>query len=967
MSAKQVIVVSLLGLVACREPRDPGSRTAPQIAASAPQIAYFAEADGNPDIYTVRADGSEPRRLTDHRSEDSYPSFSPDGSRILFESNRSGNFEIYVMQADGSDPEQLTRHEADDLSAAWSPDGASIVFVSFRDGDTSEIYRINLDGSELTRLTDNAFDDEAPHPSPDGRFILTESGAERARRQVYIMGADGSDHRPLTDLEAYCGYPTWSPDMATITFDSDLEGDSGIFAIDADGSNLRRLGAGKAASFANWSPDGQSILVSGFIDGQDRVDLYVMDPDGDNWRAVVQTDVNEVAPSWNPRGFLRHRTVAAVQQRARHMTRNEKGHWQADLGDGHFMTYVPGGSFATGPAGGGESDQPTHRVMLDGYWIGTYPVTVAQFRAFVRDTAYVTDAEAGEGCWIEHGGGIRYDASWHQPLFDQPDDHSVLCVSWNDAMAFAAWLGTRTGLPLTLPSEAQWEKAARGTDGRAYPWGNDPPDGSQANFADRSYQKAFPEQRNPSHDIDDGHVQTSPVDAYPAGVSPYGVFDLAGNTIDWLVDWSGASQDAIRPERNPAAPRPKKVRHKFSVPGGWSSNLQRSIRGGAWTDASGQLSVEEGGHSIRSDRRESTDQFSSDDHMSFRLAIDMDRGPSEPERERASVSLPGARATVTEAVGDATVQFQYARGRVAGREGRLFGHDVPYGEPWSIADPNPALFSADRDVLVERQNLPAGTYAIEIIPSRLGPGSEPWTVIFKSWHGRKGVGEEVLRVRSPAQLEDNSKEDLEVFFDTKPGRGVIARVLWEYVEVHIALAGSAETDLDDPIAGATAAEVMNTFGRREVAVSYERHVASQLPVFGTLLPYDAAWPSRADEMILEARGNVLIAGRAIKAGRYALRLVPRITGPWNVTLTPIPGQAEGAPLTLEATVDTSESPEERLELFFDAGPDADGSLMMAWGEKVVSLAIEADQGRGTALPARDLDAGDTPPRQTDAI
>ena len=631
-----------------------------------------------------------------------------------------------------------------------------------------------------------------------------------------------------------------------------------------------------------------------------------------------------------------------VRTLAHHVGRNEEGFWEADLGDAHVLTYISGGGFEMGASDGEPFEQPVHRVVLDGYWIGKFPVTRAQFRAFVQDTGYTTDAEAGEGCWIESGGDIRYDASWRTPYYDQPDDHPVVCVSWNDAMELAAWLSDRTGLPFTLPTEAQWEKAARGTDGHPYPWGAAPPDGSQANLADLNYAKGFPRRRNPSRDVDDGHVQTSPVDAYAAGVSPYGVYDLAGNTIDWLYDWFDPSYYEVSSERNPVGPRRHLVRHKFTVPGGWSSNLKRSIRGGAWTDASGQLSLEEGGHSIRSDRRESTDQFSSDDHMSFRLAIDTGRGPSNPEREDEAVSVEDRRATVMERVGDAQVMFQYRRSRVSNREGQLFGHDVSYGEPWSIGAPNPALFSADRDILVEGRLLPAGTYAIEVVPAFLRAVGKPWTVIFKSWKGRQGVGEEVLRVRSPAQPEDNSKEELEVFFDTKPGRGLIARVLWEYVEVHIALSDSARTDVDDPIKSASAAQVMNTFGTREVAVSYRRQIASERPVFGNLAPYDKPWPSSGNDVILEARGDVLIAGQPIKAGRYGLSLVPRITEPWTVTLKRLPGQVEGTDsVTLEATIATREETVERLEFYFDSAPDGGDSLVMAWGKKVVFLTVEA--------------------------
>ena len=180
-----------------------------------------------------------------------------------------------------------------------------IVFVSFRDGSTSEVYRMDPDGANQIRLTHNDFDDEAPHVSPDGEFILTESGRIREKRQIHVMNVDGSDHRPLTDIDAYCGYPTWSPDGATITFDSDLEGGLAIFAVDADGKNLRRLGTRGSASFANWAPDGRKILFTGSIDKANRAILHTMEPDGSNWQAVTGSAADEIAPGWNPADFTK--------------------------------------------------------------------------------------------------------------------------------------------------------------------------------------------------------------------------------------------------------------------------------------------------------------------------------------------------------------------------------------------------------------------------------------------------------------------------------------------------------------------------------------------------------------------------------------------------------------------------------------------------------------------------------------
>jgi formylglycine-generating enzyme required for sulfatase activity len=118
-----------------------------------------------------------------------------------------------------------------------------------------------------------------------------------------------------------------------------------------------------------------------------------------------------------------------------------------------------------------------------------------------------------------------------------------------------------------------------------------------------------------------GVAQTSPVDAFPKGQSPDGVFDMAGNTNDWLYDWYDPEYYSKSPVIDPNGPIRKLKRKKWSIPGGWASNLQRCIRGGGWTDASGEQSLAEGGHSIRSDMRERTDQFSSDDHLGFRVTV----------------------------------------------------------------------------------------------------------------------------------------------------------------------------------------------------------------------------------------------------------------------------------------------------------------------------------------------------------
>lgn len=154
-----------------------------------------------------------------------------------------------------------------------------------------------------------------------------------------------------------------------------------------------------------------------------------------------------------------------------------------------------------------DNEKPQHQVTLQEYWIGKYPVTVAQFAAFVRVTGYVTEAEKRDG-----------DYTWKHPYpggreVQDIQEHPVTEVTWEDAQAFCRWAARVTGRGVRLPSEAEWQKAYSGTDARSYPWGDDPLDDSRCNYTGR----------------------TSPVGQYsPRGDSPYGCADMAGNVWEWV-------------------------------------------------------------------------------------------------------------------------------------------------------------------------------------------------------------------------------------------------------------------------------------------------------------------------------------------------------------------------------------------------------------------------------------------------
>jgi serine/threonine-protein kinase len=283
----------------------------------------------------------------------------------------------------------------------------------------------------------------------------------------------------------------------------------------------------------------------------------------------------------------------------------------------------------------GPDEKPVHEVFLHGYWIGKNLITNDQFGAFVEDTGFVTDAErsAADGCYVfiahhDRRGGDWVSTpgrNWRNAFDDHPADpyyrdfknlgqHPVGCVSWYDAMAYTRWLSSKIGLPVSLPTEAQWEKAARGTDGRAWPWGNEPPDETRSNFADASFDEAYeqPNQGEPSLEVDDGWSATSPVGIFTAGASPYGVLDMSGNTTQWVFDLLG--RYSAESQTNPMGPT------------GGSDRSMRVMRGGFWIASAGSLKPSayeiRVKHTTRADLRAWDDPRTSDDHLGFRVVID---------------------------------------------------------------------------------------------------------------------------------------------------------------------------------------------------------------------------------------------------------------------------------------------------------------------------------------------------------
>ncbi len=228
--------------------------------------------------------------------------------------------------------------------------------------------------------------------------------------------------------------------------------------------------------------------------------------------------------------------------------------------------------------GNGSSDEvPMHEVCIDDFYIGKYEVTVGEFRKFVGETGYKTDAEKAGKSWVLNSEGTNWEErkgiNWTNPGYKQGENHPVVMVSWNDAMRYVQWLNKRIGMNYyRLPSEAEWEYVAR-DGGRLidYSWGNKWPEG---NIGGDELKKYFSSRPWPVwEDYDDSHVFTSPVGSYSPNA--LGVYDMSGNVWEWNADWYRGAYYSESPRKNPKGP--EKGTHKVRRGGSWFS-MPKSVR-----------------------------------------------------------------------------------------------------------------------------------------------------------------------------------------------------------------------------------------------------------------------------------------------------------------------------------------------------------------------------------------------------
>lgn len=263
---------------------------------------------------------------------------------------------------------------------------------------------------------------------------------------------------------------------------------------------------------------------------------------------------------------------------------NDAASWENSLGM-HFVK-VPAGSFQMGNARSPErmkelfpqyaaarmaelaDEMPTHTVWVTrDFWLGEHEVTVGQFRQFIQQSGHVPesvrDGTGGYGYDPEYDPAKteRHDAfagrdpkySWANPGFAQGDDHPVLNVTWNDAVAMATWLSEKEGRRYRLPTEAEWEYACNAGQSTLFPIGNDPVAlDLTANVFDASSAKLWPQWAAYARPADDGFPFTAPVGSFEPNA--FGLYDMAGNAWEWTADWYDENYYQDPPLKDPQGP-----------------------------------------------------------------------------------------------------------------------------------------------------------------------------------------------------------------------------------------------------------------------------------------------------------------------------------------------------------------------------------------------------------------------------
>lgn len=261
------------------------------------KIAFSSARDGNFEIYSMNANGSNQLRLTTNPAIDTNPAYSSDGTKIAFVSSRGGLLKIWVMNADGTNPLRVTSGLGIDATPAWSADGTQIFYSSLQAGHL-QLWAVNADGTNQHQFLADTAIDTTPAASPDGSKIAYTRAAAGSLPQIYVVNADGTNpHRLVVDAAADAT-PAWSPDGRKLAFTSSRGGLPAIYVLDLPTSTVARITSNGLAFDAtpSWSPDGSRLAFTTTIGG--HVEVWAVNADGTNQAQLTTGSAINALPSW---------------------------------------------------------------------------------------------------------------------------------------------------------------------------------------------------------------------------------------------------------------------------------------------------------------------------------------------------------------------------------------------------------------------------------------------------------------------------------------------------------------------------------------------------------------------------------------------------------------------------------------------------------------------------------------------
>jgi Tol biopolymer transport system component len=259
-------------------------------------IVYFARLDSEPEIFTMSANGMSKTRLTYNANFDAYAVWSPDGNHIAFMSGtQDGFWYLYVIDKNGKNLTRLALSQTVDSFPTWSPDSTNIAFIN-----EYNLYTIHRDGTGLIRLIQA--ENGNPIWSPKGDKIVFICKSPQSNYELCAINPNGSGFVELTnDTRITISKAVWSPDGQKIAFDAFVIADNNyeVFVMNSDSSNLVRLTNNTAYDGdITWSPDNKRVAFTSNRDG--NLEIYAINIDGTNLLRLTRNSVNDYSPSWQP-------------------------------------------------------------------------------------------------------------------------------------------------------------------------------------------------------------------------------------------------------------------------------------------------------------------------------------------------------------------------------------------------------------------------------------------------------------------------------------------------------------------------------------------------------------------------------------------------------------------------------------------------------------------------------------------